>query len=177
VAVVAGPPPELRHALRAGKAREGDRDVRCGRDPRHPELVPEIVELGSGHVVKTASMARALITPFNGMYKPIARGGLPASCGFSKQHLEMALTNVDRACGRRHHRAPTLGLGSAAIPALMMPSVPSGQAAAANGLNTLKQTPGTRFVSADAAAVLAQQSIRVDVPPCPLQLNSTLLGI
>jgi len=62
-----------------------------------------------------------------------------------------------------------LGLGFAAMPTLIMMSVPPEETAAANGLNTLMRALGTSSASAVVAAVLAQQSITIDGVAVPTQ--------
>lgn len=54
-----------------------------------------------------------------------------------------------------------IGLGYAAMPALIMRSVPSSETGAANGLNTLMRSLGTSFAAAIIAAILAQSAVTV----------------
>jgi MFS family permease len=73
-----------------------------------------------------------------------------------------------------------LGLGFAAMPTLIMQSVPPGETAAANGLNTLMRALGTSLASAVIAAVLAQQSHVIDGVAVPTDFGfdlSIVLGI
>lgn len=52
-----------------------------------------------------------------------------------------------------------IGLGYAAMPALIMQSVPASETGAANGLNTLMRALGTSAAAAVVAAILAQSSV------------------
>lgn len=60
-----------------------------------------------------------------------------------------------------------IGLGYAAMPALIMQAVPASESGAANGLNTLMRALGTAVAAAAIGAVLAQYSVRVDGLPVP----------
>jgi len=51
-----------------------------------------------------------------------------------------------------------IGLGYAAMPSLIMRSVPSHETAAANGINTLMRSLGTALAAAAVAAILAQST-------------------
>ncbi|KRA25547.1 MFS transporter permease [Microbacterium sp. Root61] len=54
-----------------------------------------------------------------------------------------------------------IGLGYAAMPALIMGAVPSTETGAANGLNTLMRALGTSFAAAIIAAILAQSAVTI----------------
>lgn len=58
-----------------------------------------------------------------------------------------------------------IGFAYAALPTLIMQSVPDSETAAANGLNTLMRSIGTSTASAVTAMVLAQNIIEVDSMP------------
>jgi MFS family permease len=55
-----------------------------------------------------------------------------------------------------------IGLGYAAMPTLILQSVPANETGAANGFNTLMRSLGTSIAAAAVAAVLAQSAIDVD---------------
>jgi MFS family permease len=60
-----------------------------------------------------------------------------------------------------------IGLGFAAMPTLVMRSVPASETAASNGFNTLMRGLGTTSAATAVAAILAQYTREVDGVPLP----------
>jgi MFS family permease len=67
-----------------------------------------------------------------------------------------------------------IGLGYAAMPALIMQAVPARETGAANGLNALMRSLGTSIASAVVGAVLAQSVTTVNGIPGPSETGFTI---
>ncbi|MCU1571320.1 MAG: permease of the major facilitator superfamily [Naasia sp.] len=122
-------------------------------------LTASLVLMPSGLVMMVMSPISARLTRTIGPRVLLVGGALFLVLSYAlsllavREAWQVLLINVVIGVG--------IGLGYAAMPTLIMRSVPASETAAANGLNALMRSLGTSFASAAIGAILAVTSVQV----------------
>ncbi|MCT9819670.1 MFS transporter [Microbacterium sp. W1N] len=128
--------------------------------------------LGASLVVMPAGLVMMVLSPFSGrlsrtvgpqLLLVLGAIALVAAYGFTllfSSHVwQLVVANLIIGVG--------IGFGYAAMPMLIMRSVPQTETGASNGLNALFRSLGTSTAAAVIAAVLATHTIEIDGMPVP----------